>query len=187
MNFASLVQMIREERNASAAVPGFDPSNGNEQARFLLLLEAPGPKAIETGLVSLDNPDPSARNLKAQLAAAEIQRRDLAIWNVVPWFIGDFGERVIRPAKRSDVREGIRYLPPLLDAMPNLQGIVLIGAVARSTHIFLSHTTSARILACHHPSARVMNANPGAFEENVAVFRNLSTGGLSVTAGSCGE
>ena len=91
---------------APEAVPGFDPSNGNEQARFLLLLEAPGPKAIETGLVSLDNPDPSARNLKAQLAAAEIGRHDLAVWNVVPWFIGDFAKRKIRPPKRSDVREG---------------------------------------------------------------------------------
>ncbi len=172
---------------APEAVPGFDPSNGNEQARFLLLLEAPGPKAIETGLVSLDNPDPSARNLKAQLAAADIRRHDLAIWNVVPWFIGDFEKRKIRPAKCSDVREGVRYLPPLLAAMPNLQGIVLIGAAARSSHIFLSHTTSERILACHHPSARAMNANPGAFEENIAIFSNLSTGGLSVSAGTRGE
>ena len=172
---------------APEAVPGFDPSNGNEQARFLLLLEAPGPKAIETGLVSLDNPDPSARNLKAQLAAADIRRHDLAIWNVVPWFIGDFEKRKIRPAKRSDVGEGVRYLPPLLAAMPSLQGIVLIGAAARSAHIFLSHTTSARILACHHPPVRAMNANPGAFEENIAIFRNLSMGGLSVSAGTRGE
>jgi len=51
MTFSQLVKQIKEERNLDHEVPGFDPKNGNETARFLFLLEAPGPKAVQTGYV----------------------------------------------------------------------------------------------------------------------------------------
>ena len=38
-----LVSKIRSDLGSPEAVPGFDPLNGNEQAKFLFLLEAPGP------------------------------------------------------------------------------------------------------------------------------------------------
>lgn len=176
--FKEVIEQIRRERGLPHEVPDFDPSNGNEAARFLLVLEAPGPKALETGLVSLDNPDPSARNLKRQLDAAGVSRADLAIWNIVPWYISEETGKRIRRANRADVEEGAKYLPPILELMPNLRCIVLIGSAARSAHVFLSHTTTARILSCHHPSARAMNANPAAYAENVEVFRfMLATAG----------
>ncbi|MDP2226113.1 MAG: hypothetical protein Q8J78_01370 [Moraxellaceae bacterium] len=34
-----------------------------------------------------------------------------------------------------------------------------------------SRTTPARIVSCHHHSARVLNSNPQAAGENIAVFR----------------
>jgi uracil-DNA glycosylase len=56
------VQKIRSEQGLSTEVPGFDPLNGNENARFLFVLEAPGPKAVKkTGVISFDNPDQTAR------------------------------------------------------------------------------------------------------------------------------
>ena len=87
MAFSELVDHIRLDQGPGREVPGFDPENANEQARYLFLLEAPGPKALQTGYVSLNNPDPSARNFRRQLSKAGIEAQEIAIWNVVPWYL----------------------------------------------------------------------------------------------------
>ena len=171
MKFADLVTRIRTERNLTREVPGFDTENGNERAKYLFLLEAPGPKAVQSGRISFDNPDPSARNFREQLAAAAIDRKEIALWNVVPWYIGNEAGKSIRAASASDMRDGIGYLVPLIEAMPNLRCIVLVGGAARQAHMFLSRKTTARIVTCHHPSARVLISNPEAAKENIEVFR----------------
>lgn len=171
MTFAELVDQIRKEQGLGCEVPGFDPENGGEQARYLFLLEAPGPTAVQTGYVSLNNPDPTARNFQRQLRVAGIGKEEIAVWNVVPWYLGDERRRKIRGANSTDIRAGRKYLKSLVTAMPGLQSIVLVGGAARKAHVFLSRVTTARILSCHHPSAQALNANPGAEEENVAVFQ----------------
>jgi uracil-DNA glycosylase len=168
MNFAALVHRIRADRKLKREVPAFDPKNGNERAKYLFLLEAPGPQALHTGQVSFDNPDPSAKNLRAQLAEAGIPRKDIALWNVVPWYIGN--GTTIRPAKGPDIRAGLEYLPPLVSAMPKLRCIFLVGGAARRAHMFLSRLTPARIVTCHHSSARVLIANSNAARENIEIF-----------------
>lgn len=171
MAFSELINQIKEEQGFYHAVPGFDPKNGNEEARYLFLLEAPGPRAIQTGYVSLDNPDPTARNFQKQLRQSEVAAEDIAVWNVVPWYLGDEERQRIRGATAVDVRSGLKYLKLLVDSMPRLECIVLVGAAARKAHVFLSQATTARILSCHHPSAQALNANPSAAEENLAVLR----------------
>lgn len=104
------------------------------------------------------------------MAAAGIAREEIAVWNVVPWYIGNEAGTSIRAANGSDVRAGIEYLAPLVSAMPNLRCIVLVGGAARQAHMFLSRVTTARIVSCHHPSARVLNVNPEAAKENIEVF-----------------
>lgn len=146
-------------------IPNFDPANGNETARFLLVLEAPGPRAKETGFVSFDNPDPTARTLKAQLDEAGISRRDLVLWNIVPWYLRG------TPSK-DEIELGISLLLRLLDELPNLECIVLVGSAARKAHLALSMRTRARILTCHHTSLRGQNQK-GRAEENRAVFGML--------------
>jgi uracil-DNA glycosylase len=173
MNFADLVNRIRTERGLTIEVPGFDTKNGNELAKYLFLLEAPGPRAVETGQISFDNPDPSARNLREQLAAAGIAREEIALWNIVPWYIGNKAGTSIRAANGSDVCAGTNYLAPLVSAMPNLCCIVLVGGAARKAHMFLSRITTARIVTCHHSSARVINITPEAAKENIEVFALL--------------
>lgn len=84
MSFEQLVEEIRSERGLEREAPGFDLANGNERAKFLFLLEAAGPKAVETGIISFDNPDLTARNLRDQLAAAGIVWSEIALWNVIP-------------------------------------------------------------------------------------------------------
>jgi hypothetical protein len=49
---ADIVNRIREEHGLINEVPDFDPSNGNENAKFLFLLEAPGAKAVKSGFIS---------------------------------------------------------------------------------------------------------------------------------------
>lgn len=171
MSFDSLVMEIRTALKLTSEVPGFDPKNGNERAKYLFLLEAPGPKAVESGLISFDNLDPTARNFREQLAAAGISREEIAVWNIVPWYIGNEGGTAIRPATGQDVRAGIEFLAPLISAMPHLRCIILVGGTARQAHLFLSRTTNVRIVCCHHPSARVVNINPAAANENIEIFR----------------
>jgi uracil-DNA glycosylase len=98
---ATFVRGVRARR-PDDRVPYFDPLDGGTRADALFLLEAPGPKVVESGFVSRDNPDPTARNVRAFLIEAGIERRRVALWNVVPSYIGT-GER-IRPAQFAWVR-----------------------------------------------------------------------------------
>jgi len=170
---SELVEQIRVDRKIAAEVPGFDPLNGNELARFLFVLEAPGPKAVKTGYVSFDNPDQTARNFRRQLERAGIQRKDIAVWNIVPWYLGNEEGTLIRAATAKDVKDGLPYLAGVIDCIPGLRCIVLVGGAARQAHVFLSHTTSVHILSCHHPSPQAQNKNSAASDENVAVFSRM--------------
>jgi uracil-DNA glycosylase len=176
-NGSSLTQFVAAIRTAeglSIEVPDFDPRNGNENARFLFLLEAPGPMAVgRTGYVSFDNPDQTARNFKEQLQVAGIDRSEIAIWNIVPWYLGNASKSQIRAAKTRDVAQCLKYLDLLLMHLRKLECIVLVGSAARKAHVHLSSTTDVRILSCHHPSPRVKNFAPSTVEENIAVFRAM--------------
>jgi hypothetical protein len=83
-----LVDEIREVRGCGLAVPYFDPADGGEGAECLFVLEAPGTRAVQSGFVSRDNPDETAKNLLLLNAEAGIPRELTAIWNIVPWYIG---------------------------------------------------------------------------------------------------
>lgn len=171
--FSTLIERIQTEKGANYQVPRFDPNNGNENARYLFLLEAPGPKAMQTGYVSLNNPDPTARNFLRQMHQAGISAKEIALWNVVPWYLGSHEHKKIRAATAADVQESSTYLHMLINLMPRLECIVLVGAAARNAHVFLSQHTTARILSCHHPSSRVLNSNPLTEQENIAVLKQM--------------
>jgi uracil-DNA glycosylase family 4 len=169
-SLATFVEEIRASRALPDDVPGFDPGNGNENAKFLLVLEAPGPRAIESGIVSIENQDATARNLKELLSAANIEKNEIAIWNVVPWYIGNEARTQIRSPNPTDIDQGIESLVRLIPKFINLRCILLIGSSARKAHIRLSSATTARILACHHTSQRVANTTAKSKQENAAVF-----------------
>ena len=177
MSLMNVVNKIRQETGLTSEVPEFDPNNGNEMAKYLFLLEAPGAKAVKTGYISFGNPDPSARNFKVLLEKAEIDRSEIAIWNTVPWYIGTSDKKRIRAANGSDIQDGIQYLTNIIAELPNLKYIILMGGAARKAHVFLSKTTKARIVSCHHTSNKVRNTNPEAFEENLEVLRFISDEG----------
>jgi len=89
-----------------------------------------------------------------------IEVKDVAVWNVVPWYIGSEERKRIREATTADVRSGLKYLIALIASMPQLECIVLVGGAARKANVFLSQTTTVHILSCHRPSARALTANP---------------------------
>jgi uracil-DNA glycosylase len=164
---------MRQEQNLTVEVPNFDPNNGNEKAMFLFILEAPGPKAVKSGIISTDNPDPSARNFKAQLSEAGIEQSQIAIWNIVPWYIGNKERTKIRASKREDIEKGREYAKLISLNMPNLKAIVLVGGAARRSHVFFSQFSQVPVFACHHTSALSMNSRPLRYQENILVFRNI--------------
>ena len=170
----AFVQSLRGARSDPCDVPGFDPQNGNLNAKLLLVLEAPGPGALASKCVSIDNDDPTARNLKALLAKAGIRHDDLIVWNVVPWYCGNPDKTKIEVPSVRNLAEGIESLCTLVPLLKNLKAIVLVGSTARKAHVRLSATTQARILSCHHMSQRVLNVNKNAARENKAVFQFLA-------------
>jgi uracil-DNA glycosylase len=99
------VRALRKSTGQCTKIPFFDPFDGGTTARCLFLLEAPGPKAVESGFISRNNPDESAKNFFELNAEVGIPRELTVIWNVVPWYVGD-GTR-IRPVtafSRIDLR-----------------------------------------------------------------------------------
>ena len=148
---ASLRAILGEQYH----IPNFDPCDGGIQARVLLLLEAPGPKAVESGFVSSNNPDPTARNLWHLVHNAEIDRTDTLIWNIVPWYVGS--GKQIRPVNNSDVKQALPYLKDLLALLPRLQMVVLVGRKAQSAAPKIRLLTLLPMRHTYHMSAQVFN------------------------------
>lgn len=139
-------------------LPYFDPRDGGVNVKTLFLLEAPGPKAVDSAFISRNNPDPSARNFFNLLQEAKISRADTVLWNIVPWYVGDGGR--IRPVNDDDIRESLPYLKGLLALLPNLKVIILVGKRAQSAKGQIRQLNSLPIIETHHPSARSLNVWP---------------------------
>ena len=139
-------------------LPCFDPCDGGIHAKVLFLLEAPGPKAVDSAFISRNNPDPAARNMNGLLSDAKISRIDTLLWNIVPWYVGASGN--IRLVNSADISESFPYLAGLLALLPDLKVIALVGRKTQSARNQIAQLTPVPIVAAHHPSARVFNVWP---------------------------
>ena len=154
------VEMLRARVGSAAAIPDFDPWDGGVNADVLFLLEAPGAKAVQSGFVSRNNPDETAKNFFLLNQEVGIARERTVLWNIVPWYIGT-GIR-IRPANRADIAQGIGPLAELLPLFPALRAIVLVGqkpGAARRAIVELR--PQVRIFDTPHPSPLFVNNKPG--------------------------
>ena len=168
----ALSRFVRELRTATGeSVPWFDPLDGGVEARLLVLMEAPSRKGIQSGFVSADNPTPTGQRMREEFAAAGLRREDRAIWNVVPWYLGD-GAKARNPTL-AERRAGTLWLPPLLALLPRLNGVLTLGAPARegwrSLGLDLPH------VAAPHPSNTNLCARPWALEEFRRALREVSS------------
>lgn len=146
--------------DAHGVVPHFDPDDGGERARVLLLLETPGPRMGVVRIVSRDNATGTARNIARLSAAAGLLRTHTVIWNTVPWVIHAPGQ-ANRAPRRAETAAGLILLPGLLDLLPRLRVAVLAGrAAALAEPTITAHRPSLAILRMPHPSPTYVNTAP---------------------------
>jgi uracil-DNA glycosylase len=155
----AFVAVIRREMGSEYQLPEFDPMDGGTQAECLFLLEAPGPKAIVTGFVSRNNPDETAKNFFELNQAVGLTRNRTVSWNVVPWYVGNGTQ--IRPVDAKDLTRSLPYISKLLNLLPRLRLVVLVGKKAARTEPLIAQLNpSLQILKTPHPSPSFVNRSP---------------------------
>lgn len=162
-------------------VPHFDPADGGINARLLLLLETPGPGPDRTRFVSRDNTSGTARKLRRYLDEAGIDRRDMLLWNTVPWIMHVPGVRN-RALRKCEIERGLATLPGLLTQLPKLKVCLLAGRVAaKAEHLVSTSDPSITIITMPHPSPANVCTSPkvgervrAAFDEAAAALCNQS-------------
>lgn len=154
-------------------VPDFDPADGGTAARLLFLLEKPGPMTVPagrgrrpgSGFVSRDNDDPTAEAAHGFFRQAQLDRADVVVWNVVPWWNGT--TRVTA----AEMAEGLDRLAELLDLLPRLEVAVTVGRRAERAGPLL-RARGLATFASAHPSGQVRAAFPGKWAAISAVWRD---------------
>ncbi|MGW4533575.1 uracil-DNA glycosylase [Nocardia sp. NPDC004340] len=112
------------------AVPYLDPDQGGIHARALILLDTPGPKAkmdSGSGLLSLDNDDPTAACLRKEYALRGVDWKDVVHWNVCPFPTSD-------PDGQSTTEErqiGAQWTRRLVALLPYVRTVLPLGGNAR--------------------------------------------------------
>ena len=149
--------------------PRFDPLDAGTGARLLVLMESPSRRGIEQGFASSDNPTPTGRRMREEMAAAGLRREDRVVWNVVPWYLGD--ERKARNPTRREVWEGASHLPGLLALLPRLRVVLTLGAPAREG--WRSLGSDLPHIAAPHPSNTNLCARPWLLEEFRAALQEV--------------
>jgi uracil-DNA glycosylase len=171
------VNRLRNQLGYGREIPYFDPLDGGINARLLFLLEAPGRKAVDSGFISRDNPDPSARNMAQVLDECRIPREETVLWNIVPWYVGD--QTRIRPVNQKDVKVALSPLEDLRLLLPRVRVVILVGRKAQRARLSIGKLFQTPVLECWHPSQRSLNVWPQKREEIKAVFRQAVQIGLA--------
>jgi hypothetical protein len=146
-----LMDVVRNLRAGGLVVPNVDPNDGGVDARILVLLETPGPRAVESGFVSRDNPDPSAKNIGKVLDAAGFARSDILLWNVVPYCVSN--------ATAAHIREAIPASQAFIDRLQKLVAVVFCGRSAQRAQKSLRLPPGVVAFCTFHPGAQAFN-NP---------------------------
>jgi len=164
---------IKQEMGSEYLVPNFDLSDGaSSQSRFLFMLEAPGPKVLNTELISLNNPDPTARNLKKQLSESDVDLSEVVLWNTVPWI--NRSQVGVPRIRETDIIRASKFFPLLPKVFQNLEAIVFLGDVAVKQLVhYCIQLPKVRFCMAHHPSAMAMAGRPDRWDRNVSVFTSL--------------
>ena len=141
---------------------------------------------VRSGFVSRNNPDETAKNWYELNEAAGIDRartllwnsrktdsvavsvgREFVngwgprpafalLWNVVPWYIGK--ESRIRAANSGDIVKGLPYLRRLLELLPKLRVMVLVGRKAGRARVSIQEwAPQIEIFEIPHPSPSFVN------------------------------
>lgn len=124
-------------------VPDVDPLDGGVNAQALFLLDTPGTKAKNSGFVSSNNPDETAKNMGAAWQKAGLKRCHVLLWNVVPHYVEN-------DSTKKQVREAIENTQAFIDKLPDLKVVVFCGEKAWSAKKYLTLSPSVvALFTCH--------------------------------------
>jgi hypothetical protein len=123
---APINHMVDELRTGADWLPYVAPIYGGVDARMLAILRDPGPKTHEvggSGMLSVENDDPTAERYLSFLTGAGIALGDLLAWNAYPWYIND------KPTTEQLTR-ALPVLNRLIEMCPHLQVVMVHGGDA---------------------------------------------------------
>jgi hypothetical protein len=150
-----LVAYVEQLRSCGRGeVPLFDPLDGGVEAVVLFLFEKPGPMTADgagSGFISQNNDDPTAEATYRFMRQAGIARKLTVAWNVVPWWNGT------RKVTGAELRQGVASIEGLIELLPNLRVVLLIGTKAARAERLLKNTGLV-LLCSDHPSPIVRAA-----------------------------
>ncbi len=149
------VENLRQKLGPKYSIPFFDPLDGGTSASALFVLEAPGAKAIQSGFVSRNNPDETAKNMFTFLKKAGFRREETVLWNIVPWYIGSGTKN--RQANKKDIQDGIPCLKQIIRLLPALKVIALVGKKAGKAKPVVSAIKDLPVVETFHPSPLFVN------------------------------
>jgi hypothetical protein len=142
-------------------VPDFDPLDGGIDAKLLFLLEKPGPMTSEarggSGFISRNNDDRTAEAIFDFMTRARIDRKLAVIWNVIPWW------NDTRRVAGAELRACAACVLELIQLLPSLTGVVMVGSKAGKARQYLERTNLA-LFSSHHPSPLVKATAPGKWD-----------------------
>lgn len=152
----TLTNFVRSLRKRDLGqIPDFDPWDGGINAKVLFLYEKPGPRAFESGFISRNNDDPTAEISFKFLQLAELKRRDVVAWNIIPGWNGTI------KVTSSELRKGLECLDELTELLRKLRVIILVGRNAgRAKQLLEASLPKIAILQSYHPSPKVRACAP---------------------------
>ena len=150
-----LTKLIAQWETSDLKFPAVDPNDGGVNAKVLFLQHTPGRRAVGSGLVSRDNPDPTARNMAKALGQAGLSRIDCFLWNVVPYYISTKDKD--GKASNRQIREAARYTQDLIDNLPNLRVVVFCGRKAQKAIPHLKLQNGVEALSTFHCGGQSFN------------------------------
>lgn len=176
------VDELNSMREPKKFVPFFDPDGGGTDARILVLLECPGPQSSVhkgSGIISADNNDRTAANFFELREEAHLDRTQLVMWNIVPWYLPSSDGKQTRNASDTDLRHARPYLDELLALLPRLELVLLVGVRAAQGWRAVNSSAGGHILLptieIPHTSHQNLTTRPHYREQALEGMRRVST------------
>jgi hypothetical protein len=150
-----LMDFVRQLRAQGLDVPSVDPEDGGVFAKVLFLQLTAGPKAVGTYVISQNNPDPTAHNMKRTLAETGFLRSDVVLWNVVPYCVSTI-DRNQTPTS-VQIKQAIPYTQAFVDELKRLKVVVYCGLDARKQRKYLRFPAGVHQLETFHLAGQSYN------------------------------
>ena len=158
------------EHRCGKSVPKFDSKSGSSSAIVLALFQDPGESGAEvSGIVSIDNNDPTAKQTKKMVEDHGIERKEVLFWN----FYASYNLKLSKTKpKIEDKKNWAKHLELLVDECKRLKLIICHGKLARDGMAYFNNKRSIPIISAPHPSRRGMT-QPNAKENLKSAWKRV--------------